>query len=456
LNIRKKIRRLFQSQYQLKSEYETPANFKEELHRQCNTLLLPISLLALFSWLMFIPLDKMLYSNKFILPYLRGGLSIIGLVCLIIYFTPFFRKRGYWLIMIILYYMGMAVGIIQGLVGIDPIYMGGYAIAILVIALVPLQRIHALSLLLISLSIFWIIKSFNNVKSITPDQRFGIYNLAISIVISLIAINLFNRIRANSFENRQQLLQTNKELYKVNELKSQLLHVVAHDLKDPLQVIIGYTELLKLRSKENKFVQERLKIIYRSSQRMIKLITELLEITSLESGKITTYKEEIEFDSILEESLKNFQISSQKKNQKLYSTIEKKCLILGDGSLLKQSIDHLISNAIIFSPPGKSIWIALGKHNNKIVFKVKDEGPGLSEDEISSIFDKFQRLSPKPTCGEISIGLGLAITKDVIEMHNGTINVTSELGKGSTFIVTLPAHQNGMHEKNKKVTGSIT
>lgn len=422
-------------------EYDIPPTFKEELNRQCNALALRSSILAIFSWPLFIPLDIELHGDVSFVFYLRVGFSVVGLISFLLHFIPFFKKRGYWLMTFIVYYLGLATAWILGLVGADPVYMGGFAIVILIFGLVPFQRIHALLLLLMTLVLFTVVGHYKGMELVLPEDTYGLYNLLISVAIALLAIYVFDKIRATSYKNAHLLQYTNKQLQKANELKNQLLQVAAHDLKDPLQVIIGYTDLLKMKLKENKFAHERLKIIHRSTDRMIKLIAGLLEITSIESGKLVMHKSEVDLGEVVEASVNSHQRESQKKNQLLHAEVEKNCLVYGDQMLLRQIANHLISNAIKFSSPGKSIWITLGQHGDSVVLKVQDEGPGIHEDEKDKLFNKFQRLSTRPTAGEISTGLGLAITRDLVELHNGSITVQSELEKGSTFIVNLPILQ---------------
>lgn len=438
----KKILSRFKSKEKAAGDYDVPSSFKEDLNRQCNSLVLRGSILTIFSWPLFIPLDKELHGDVPFVFYLRVGFSLVGLIALILHFTPFFKKRGYWLIFFILYYLGLSTGWILGLVGGDPIYMGGFAIVILIFGLVPVQRKHVLLLLLMSLVIFKVVGYQRGMEFVLAEDTYGMYNLMISVAIALSGIFIFDRIRETNYKNRHLLHYTNEELQKANELKNQLLQVAAHDLKDPLQVIIGYTDLLQMKLRDNKFAHERLKIIYRSTDRMIKLVAGLLEITSIQSGKLVMHKSEVDFGEVVEASVNSHQQASQRKNQLLHSSLEKGCLVFGDKMLLRQIANHLISNAIKFSSPGKSIWVALRQEEGEAALKVRDEGPGLEEAEISKLFDKFQRLSPKPTAGEISTGLGLAITKDLVQLHNGSIIVESEPEKGSTFIVNLPMIQN--------------
>jgi signal transduction histidine kinase len=425
-----------------------PETFKEELNRLCNMIAFPISLLAIISWPIYIPLDIEMFPNLPIIVYLRWGFTAVGFISLLLYFTPFFKKRGYWLIMFIMYYLGQATAIILGLVSAHPSYMGGFAIVILICAMAPILRLHALIHLGSSLISFLIVSTILDVKYQVSAETYGLYNFILSIIIAFVVIYLFDRIRENSYIKSRLINAANENLQKANELKNQLLQVAAHDLKDPLQVIIGYTDLLQMKLRNDKFAADRLRIIYRSTDRMIKLIAGLLEITSIESGKLVMHKSNVDFSNVVQSSVKAYQQNASKKNQKLYSSIEEKCSIQGDVMLLRQVANNIIDNAVKFSPPGKSIWIALASNNNTVAFKVQDEGPGLEEQELQKIFHKFQRLGPKPTGGEISTGLGLAITKDLVELHQGYIDVESEPGRGTTFIIEFPFNKKKQGPRN--------
>jgi signal transduction histidine kinase len=395
----------------------------------------------MFAWPIFISVDKELFGDIPIIVYLRWGLTLVGFISLVLFFTPFFRNRGYWLTLFIIYYVGAATATIMGLVGGHPSYMGGFAIIILCCSLAPIQRIHALLHLLITLLIFTIVGFIWDLRFALSEETYGLYNVIVSVGVALLGIFIFDRIRKDSYKKGYLLKIANEDLQKADELKNQLLQLAAHGLKDPLQVIIGYTDLLQTKLRDDKFAAERLKIIYRSTDRMIKLIAGFLEITSIESGKLVMHKTEVDLGEVVEAAITNHEKNSGKKNQTLHTEINKDCIIYGDKMLMRQVANHLIDNAIKFSPPGKSIWVAVESHDESVAFKVRDEGPGLREDELKKLFEKFQPLTPKPTGGEISTGLGLAITKDLVQLHDGTISVKSEPDKGSTFIITFPLYQ---------------
>jgi signal transduction histidine kinase len=112
----------------------------------------------------------------------------------------------------------------------------------------------------------------------------------------------------------------------------------------------------------------------------------------------------------------------------------------GDHDRLREAVDNLVSNAIKYSPPGAGIDISLDRDDGHASIKVRDRGPGLSPEDMGRLFGRFQRLSAKPTGGESSTGLGLSITKQIVDLHGGTIKVSSDgPGTGSTFEIVLPA-----------------
>jgi len=420
-----------------------PDTFRGELERWCNSFINPAAILAIFAWPLYISIDLALYPEHTLMAYLRWGFTVCGLVALALDFTPL-KRRGYMRLIILESYLVLATGIILGMTQGDPVYMGGFSIVILTIALIPLLRMHALLHLLASLVLFWIIGTLQGgMEFIEPGDAYGLYNLLVSIAVAVVSIFLFDMLRRKMYENSRATWNANSELKKANELKNQLLQVAANDLKDPLQVIILYTDWLKNKLSSDRVVGEKLKIVHRSTDRMIKLIAGLLEITSIESGKIVLHRSRVDLSRVVSASAKMYQDDAQKKNQHLIDALENGCFVDGDEMLLRQMSNHLISNAVKFSPPGKSIWLDVERNveQNSVFFKVRDEGPGLSVEDLDKVFGKFQQLKNKPTGGEIATGLGLAITRDLVTLHDGTIDVGSQPGKGCTFIVTLPLMQ---------------
>ena len=235
----------------------------------------------------------------------------------------------------------------------------------------------------------------------------------------------------------EKLSDTNKLLTDANNLKTELLGIAAHDLKNPLSIIKNLSTILEGNPQDE--VAELSSVIRQASQQMLDLINELLESSAIESGRYPIHIEKINLSVLLQYVLEGNKTSAQKKGQHLEIAQKEDCIIMADGSSLRRVMDNLISNAIKYSPLNTIITIRLFKKGNTARFEVSDQGPGLSEDDKQKIFGKFQRLHAQPTGGESSSGLGLSIVKQIIELHNGRVWAESRgESKGTTFIVELP------------------
>ncbi|MCP4157624.1 MAG: HAMP domain-containing histidine kinase [bacterium] len=427
--------------------------FHEELERQCGLFFFPTMLMALFTWLPFIEADKNLYPQYPIIVYLRIGLTVVSGSMLLLHTLSFFRKIYYPLLVSLLIYLEVSTAVILGLVAADPVYMGGYNILIMALPLLPFRREHLITLLLAPIVLFSGIGIYSQMNFNTWHEKYGLYNVVSSVLLSLIGILIFDNVRKKRFKKKRllevahkelqaysdELARTNEELNKANEVKSDLLGLAAHDLKNPLQVILGYTSILQDNMKDDPESIQRLRMINKSSDKMLKLIAELLESATIDSGQLQLNITAIDVSELVKSVVASLTHLADKKKQPICLDCKKGCIIYGDKMLMQEVVDNLVSNAIKFSPYEKKIWVSVKNESGTITFKVRDEGPGLTSEDKDKIFGKFQRLSARPTGGETSTGLGLSIIKQLVELHDGNVYVDSEPDKGSTFSVVVPA-----------------
>lgn len=238
----------------------------------------------------------------------------------------------------------------------------------------------------------------------------------------------------------RELRQTNEVLQETLEQKSELLGIAAHDLKNPLFGIRGLSEILL----ENKGLDEssnrKLKLIYESADETLELINDLLESAAASSGQVRLDMELVDIEPVAEWVVHSFRQQAEKKGQHIhFTTSSEDCRVKADERKLREAMSNLVSNAVKYSPKGSDIEVDMRRVGDKISFRVSDEGPGLSEEERKNLFSPFQRLSPEPTAGEASSGLGLYIVKQLVDLHDGEVWVDSEVGEGSTFGITLSA-----------------
>lgn len=239
-----------------------------------------------------------------------------------------------------------------------------------------------------------------------------------------------------------ELKQTQQALEELNCQKNLLLGMAAHDLRNPLAVILGYTKFIRNRCFQG--VPEKvlgfIESIEMSAQNMLGLVEDLLDVATFESGKLTLNKETFDLRLFLREAIELNQPLAEAKQISLETCLpENPVHLQGDLSKLNQVLTNLVTNAIKFSKPNTSIAISLVLHSDRAEVHVRDQGPGLSPKVQELLFQPFGRApGVQPTSGERSTGLGLAIARRIIEGHQGAIGVSSQVGSGSDFWFSLP------------------
>ncbi len=238
----------------------------------------------------------------------------------------------------------------------------------------------------------------------------------------------------------RELRQTNEVLQEALEQKSELLGVAAHDLKNPLFGIRGLSEILLENQKLDESMRRKIQLIYESADETLELINDLLESAAASSGQVRLDVETIDMAPVAEWVVHSFRPQAEKKGQQIhFRAADGDFRVEADERKLREAMSNLVSNAVKYSPKGARIDVEVLRTDDEVTFLVQDEGPGLSESERKNLFAPFQRLSPEPTAGEASSGLGLYIVKLLVELHDGRVWVESEVGEGSTFGITLPA-----------------
>ncbi len=253
----------------------------------------------------------------------------------------------------------------------------------------------------------------------------------------LLALVLFILLAFTLARSYFLIQRHNRKLTWLNDEKNKLMGIVAHDLRNPLNMIIGLITLFKDSAKNHgdKNLEKYVELLGASSERMRNMIDRVLDISAIENMKVNLKLERTNLSSLTYESIHNFDIIASQKEIEIIDSIDKskECFSEVDPSYLVQVIDNLLSNAIKFSERGKKIEISLLSNNSHHEIVVKDEGPGISDEEQKSIFQAYTTLSSKPTEQEKSTGLGLSIAHKFIEAMGGKIECHSKPGQGTSF-----------------------
>ena len=230
------------------------------------------------------------------------------------------------------------------------------------------------------------------------------------------------------------------QLRKLENVRKDFVANVSHELKTPITSIRGFIETLKSGEVEDENIQKRfLDIIDFESERLIRLIEDILILSDLENNLKSTTTDKIEIKEALNEIISIMTQLAMKKNIIITSDIQNGMLPLFFAKdKFKQMIINLIDNAIKYTPEGGKIKINAYQNNNQVEIEIKDTGIGIPKEDIPRLFERFYRVDKDRSRSAGGTGLGLAIVKHILELMNGKIKVESELGKGSSFILSIP------------------
>ncbi|MBR1179777.1 DUF3369 domain-containing protein [Bradyrhizobium sp. KB893862 SZCCT0404] len=251
-------------------------------------------------------------------------------------------------------------------------------------------------------------------------------------------------------QRTRALMQANRRLsaqwlrlQRANGFKNEILGTVAHDLKNPLGVILGRTEMLKeliSTGASEAGVVAQVDHIRDATKRLTTMVDHLISDAMADAFDITIRREPVDVAALVKEVAEANQPLAVNKQQAISVVAPPNIVTMCDTDRIREAIDNLISNAIKYSPIGGKIGVDVTHEGGDTIVRVSDEGAGLSPEDLGRLFGRFQRLSAKPTAGESSTGLGLSIVKRIIDMHGGEVTADSKgPGKGSTFTITLPA-----------------
>jgi signal transduction histidine kinase len=249
---------------------------------------------------------------------------------------------------------------------------------------------------------------------------------------------LIEKLKKYNEELEQTVKERTIQLLSANQAKDHFLGIASHDLKVPIAGILGLIELMNLENKSrSEKEKEYLGYIQGSCLNMQQLISNLLDINRIEQGATTIKQEDVDLKNLQAKLESSFSPQAQKKNIELDIRVPDD-MIKTDPEILYRILENLISNAIKFSPRHKSVSVQTIKKGDQLIFEIMDHGPGIPGDEIPVLFEKFQRLTNKPTGEESSTGLGLSIVRELVKLLKGEITVTSKVGEGSLFTVIIP------------------
>jgi signal transduction histidine kinase len=274
------------------------------------------------------------------------------------------------------------------------------------------------------------------------SQRYFLTNLSFSMLTALVLIGgVILTLRAAS------------RAMKLSQMKADFVSNVSHELRTPLASIRVFGEFLKLgRIKEQNKVHEYGEYIETESRRLTQLINNILDFSKIESGQKTYQFEEANIEQVVADTLKTFEVMLEQNGFTINYNKPAQTLppVVMDSNAIAQAFINLLDNAVKYSGESKEIDVGLGQENGFITIAVGDRGIGIDRENCEKVFEKFYRVGNCLVHDVKGSGLGLSIVKHIVEAHHGKVTVESEPGRGSTFVIHLPA------EKTAMITPEIT
>lgn len=246
-------------------------------------------------------------------------------------------------------------------------------------------------------------------------------------------------------EMADRIVANIEELKSVENLRRELIANVSHDLRTPLAIMQGYVETLQIKD-DQLSAEERnkyLNIVLSSSQKLSHLVQQLFEYSKLEAKQIIPEKEPFFITELAHDISNKFKILADKKDISIKLDMHPDLpMVFADVALVERVMQNLLDNALKYTPKGGQVTIAIGANERQVEVRVTDNGPGIPEEEQAFIFERYRKAQPTLAAKEkiSSTGLGLAIARKIMDLHNSTIRVISKPNQGATFLFALPAH----------------
>ena len=300
-----------------------------------------------------------------------------------------------------------------------------------------------------------LLRKDNTIQNLKQTRlKYGIVSLVV-VIMALILVfivyyqrNHFKKETARLLEIQNRLLEkttrklveSETHLKELNSTKDKFFSIIGHDLRNPLNALLGFSELISGNSREYSLeeIQKYSKIINDAAKNIHMLIENLLEWSRSQSGNIEFNPEEILLETVAGEILSVFEIQAEKKNIGIRLQIKEGTRVYADRNLLSTILRNLINNAVKYTGENGSIQITGGPAEGGVSVAVKDTGVGMSEEQLAGLFSLVHGPSTPGTSDEKGTGLGLILCKEFMDKHGGTIRAESRPGEGSTFTIFLP------------------
>ena len=459
----KNIIQRFKERFGAHGDNKVKETYKEELIFESGKLYFTV-FLGIVVWLPYIRHDFLLHQFPFLALGIRLGLSLLSISLILLRFTKKFRNKPSSLLMVFVGYLYIATSLVTATAGPKDAasYIGGYLFIIMILILAPFSLKIKTFFTITSFIIFLITGYYLGLDFNASGFQYSFNDLLVGLVTSLVLNYINDRLRYRVWKQRhelQEMVRKEKENIKIiselaynaeeaNKAKSTFLATMSHEIRTPLNAILGIAQIQMQKGGQTAENADALEKIHQSGKSLLGIINDVLDLSKIETGKMEINPLEYNMPSLINDAvqLNRVRIGSKPIDFILDINEDIPLKLIGDELRIKQILNNLLSNAIKYTEKGfvklsvrHSVHTSDSEESLNVVlrFIVEDTGQGISEENLHKLFSQYLRFNINANRATEGTGIGLAITKNLVELMGGTIKVKSEVGKGSSFTVRI-------------------
>jgi len=419
--------------------------FERESIQKAGVDLRNTSLVVVVFYSLFILLDYVVYPQLFFqFLYLRLGVGAVSLGIFFLCGLPFVQRhsRGFALFMYFVTGLPIIAMIHLGGGYTSPYYAGINLVLLAMLFLLPLDPVRTAVTGIVLYGFYLVpILVFQDIEDLPIFLNNNFFLLSF-ILVTILSAHLATRMRFKEFRGRYNLALANEELKRLDALKSQFFANVSHEVRTPLTSILAPIQSLfqgdigELTDEQHSLVGQ----MYRNALKLLDMINQMLDFSKYEARKMQLRLRQLDLHELAEDAVAIFRDVAERKGIRLFCVKDSHIgMLYLDPEKIERVLTNLVRNAIKFTEQG-SITVRLGRNSSGVFLEVRDTGIGIPKDHLYNIFKRFQQVDSSSTRKFEGTGLGLTIVKEAVDLMQGTISVRSDEGRGTSFLVELPAN----------------
>jgi len=444
----KKCKAIYKTVFESYGDESTRNTFEGELNCEAGKLFFTV-LISMVAWLSYIKNDMVLHQFPVLAVSIRVGLTSLSTILIILKFTKRFRDHPIIMMTMMMGYLNVATALVTGTSGeMATSYIGGFSFVLMISTFAPLILKHKFFISTFSIATFFVGGALTNLNFSSIAIRYSINDLVLAYLLNILVSYILDQIKYISWQRQQKFMELVDETMNFAEkaeaaskAKSDFLAKMSHEIRTPMNAINGMAELA-LRENLPDAAREHIITIKQAGTNLLSIINDILDFSKIESGKLEIVPSKYLFSSLVNDVVSIIRMRVVDSNLSFVVNID--CNVpnslIGDETRIRQVLLNILSNAVKYTKKGFVSFSVSGEITEDTVLltiDVTDTGNGIKSEDLEKLFGEFTQVDLAAHKGVEGTGLGLVITKKLVNAMDGNIDVQSEYGEGSTFTITL-------------------